>query len=87
LNPFSRAIHFDNPETSIKYQIPEAGVVSLKVYDILGREITTLVNETKPAGSYSVNFNASHLPSGVYIYELKAGSGTVKMVKKMSLVK
>ncbi|NUN10589.1 MAG: hypothetical protein HUU54_15545 [Ignavibacteriaceae bacterium] len=52
-----------NPETSIKYQIPEAGLVSLKVYDILGREITTLVNETKPAGSYSVNFNASHLPS------------------------
>lgn len=86
-NPFGRAIHTDNPETSIKYQIPEAGVVSLKVYDILGREITALVNETKPAGSYSVNFNASPLPSGVYIYELKAGSGTVKMVKKMMILK
>ncbi|NUN10989.1 MAG: T9SS type A sorting domain-containing protein [Ignavibacteriaceae bacterium] len=77
-NPFS---HY----TNIGYETSTENKISIKVYDILGREIATLVNETKPAGSYSVNFNASHLPSGVYIYELRAGD--YRSVKKMSLVK
>ncbi|MGD8781290.1 MAG: S8 family serine peptidase [Ignavibacteria bacterium] len=63
-NPF-------NPTTTISYQISESGKVSLKVYDVLGREVTTLVNETQPSGVYSVEFNASRLASGVYIYRLK----------------
>ena len=66
-NPF-------NPTTTIKYSIKKAGLVTLKVYDILGKEITTLVNENKTAGNYSVNFNASNLPSGIYFYRLKSGS-------------
>ncbi len=77
-NPF-------NPSTIIKYQIPEDGLVTLKVYDILGREVTTLVNEQKVSGRYEVNFNASHLASGVYIYKLQAGD--YNNSKKMLLVK
>ncbi|MFZ2323673.1 MAG: T9SS type A sorting domain-containing protein, partial [Ignavibacteriaceae bacterium] len=65
-NPF-------NPSTTIKYQLPQDGLVTLKIYDILGKEITTLINEEKPAGKYEVNFNASQLASGVYIYKIQAG--------------
>jgi photosystem II stability/assembly factor-like uncharacterized protein len=71
-NPF-------NPVTTIKYTIPTTTVVTLKVYDVLGSEIATLVNEEKPAGTHSVNFSvgsfgaASNLTSGVYFYQLKAG--------------
>jgi len=70
-NPF-------NPTTSIKYQIPEISFVTIKVYDVLGNEITTLVNEEKPAGTYEVEFNSrglinQTLPSGIYFYQLKAG--------------
>ncbi len=65
-NPF-------NPNTTIKYSIPKAGTVSLKVFNVLGKEVAELVNEIKSAGSYSVNFNAVNLPSGVYFYCLKAG--------------
>lgn len=80
-NPF-------NPGTIIRYQIPEAGFVSLKVYDILGREVATLVNEEKTAGSYEVEFNTQQttfnkqLASGVYFYRLQAGNfiQTRKMV-------
>lgn len=74
-NPF-------NPSTDIKYQIPEAGLVSLKVYDLLGREVATLVDEHKTAGSYEVEFNVSELSSGVYFYKLRAGeySNTKKMM-------
>jgi hypothetical protein len=57
----------------------------LKVYDVLGNEITTLVKEEKPVGSYEVEFNASSLPSGVYFYQLKAGSYIE--TKKMILMK
>jgi Secretion system C-terminal sorting domain/PQQ-like domain len=64
-NPF-------NPSTTIKYQLSSSGIVTLKVYDILGREVTTLVNEFKSAGSYKINFNASNLSSGVYIYRVTA---------------
>ena len=77
-NPF-------NPSTSIQYAISSRQFVSLKVYDILGNEIATLVNEEQPAGRYEVEFNAATLPSGVYFYQLKAGEYTA--VKKMILLK
>ncbi len=77
-NPF-------NPSTTINYQLPVNSFVSLKVYDVLGREAATLVNEYKPAGKYEVEFNASSLPSGVYIYKLTAGNFTA--VKKLMLLK
>ena len=66
-NPF-------NPSTTIAYELPKASIVQLTVYDILGRELKTLVNELKQAGRYEATFNASHLASGVYMYRLKAGS-------------
>ena len=82
-NPF-------NPGTMIKYSIPskvksERSNVVLKVYDILGNEVVTLVNEAKPAGSYEVEFNASKLPSGVYFYQLKTGEFV--QTRKMVLMK
>jgi len=77
-NPF-------NPSTAIDFTLPVSGSVSLKVYDLLGREIMTLVNEQKAAGTYRATFDASHLPSGTYFYALKAGS--FSEVKKMELVK
>ncbi|MDP2366530.1 MAG: T9SS type A sorting domain-containing protein [Ignavibacteria bacterium] len=63
-NPF-------NPSTKISWQSPVSGWQTLKVYDVLGREVVTLVNEEKPAGSYEVQFNASQLSSGIYYYQLK----------------
>ncbi len=77
-NPF-------NPSTQISYSIPEAGNVDLKVYDILGNEITTLVNETKAPGNYVVVFDASSLASGIYIYVLK--SNNFVQTRKMLLLK
>ena len=77
-NPF-------NPTTIIRYQIPAAGTVTLKLYDALGREVTTLVNENKEIGYYSVQFNAAGMASGVYIYELKCNS--FRAIKKLSLLK
>ena len=61
------------------------GFVTLKVYDVLGNEVSTLVDEYKPAGSYEVNFNASGLASGVYYYQLKVGS--LAETKKLILMK
>ena len=78
VNPF-------NPTTTIKYQIPELSFVTLKVYDVLGNEIATLVYEEKPVGSYEVDFNAIGLPSGIYFYKLQAGSFVE--TKKMVLMK
>ena len=74
-NPF-------NPATTIKYGIPEKTFVELKVYDILGREVITLVNNEQDTGYYEIEFNASNLSSGVYLYQLKAGDyvGTKKMI-------
>ncbi|MFZ1082004.1 MAG: T9SS type A sorting domain-containing protein [Candidatus Kryptoniota bacterium] len=66
-NPF-------NPSTIISYQLPVNGTVTLKVYDVLGREVKTLVNERQNAGSHSATFNGSNLPSGVYLYRLQAGN-------------
>jgi hypothetical protein len=77
-NPF-------NPSTTIKYSIPELSRVTLKVFNVLGEEVTTLVNEEEIAGNYSIEFNASSLPSGVYFYRLQAGDFT--SVRKMILLK
>ncbi len=83
-NPF-------NPTTKIKFQIPllggdkRGGLVTLKVYDILGREVATLVNEEKQPGVYAVEFNGSELSSGIYYYQLKAGNFIES--KKMILMK
>jgi len=77
-NPF-------NPTTTIRYQIPTAEVVSLKVYDVLGKEVATLVSGRQEAGNYAVPFNASGLSSGMYFYRLQAGSFVE--TKKMMLVK
>lgn len=77
-NPF-------NPVTKIKYQIPELSFVMLKVYDIKGNEISKLVNEQKSAGTYIVEFDAATLTSGVYFYQLRAGSFVE--TKKMILMK
>ncbi|MBL1214001.1 MAG: T9SS type A sorting domain-containing protein [Ignavibacteriae bacterium] len=63
-NPF-------NPTTSIKYSVKEKGFVSLKVYDMLGKEVADLVNETVDVGHHSAKFNASELPSGIYIYSIR----------------
>lgn len=74
-NPF-------NPATSIEYRIGSSEYVTLKVYDILGREVATLVNEEKPAGKYDIEFDGSKLSSGIYFFRLKAGNliETKKMV-------
>lgn len=77
-NPF-------NPSTHISYEIPQDGRVTLKVYDTIGNEVCTLVDEYKQAGQYSQNFNASNLASGIYIYKLSA-NGYIS-VKKMILMK
>lgn len=74
-NPF-------NPSTNISFSIPNSGLVTLKVYDILGNEITTLINEELSAGNYTKTFDATNLSSGVYFYKLNAGkfSETKKMI-------
>ena len=77
-NPF-------NPTTSIKYSVPKTVNVSLKIYDLLGKEVATLVNETKQPGFHTADFNASNLASGIYFYRIDAGEFT--SVKKMMLVK
>ena len=61
------------PSTIIEYSLPRYGFVTLKIYDMLGREIATLVNEEKPIGSYEVEFDAIGLTSGIYFYRLRAG--------------
>jgi hypothetical protein len=77
-NPF-------NPATEIRYQVPTAGRVYLKVYDILGREVATLVDQVRTAGSYTVTFNASTLASGLYFYRMTAGNFI--QTKRMLLLK
>ncbi len=74
-----------NPNTTVKYHIPELAFVTFKVYDMLGNEIATLVNEEKPIGSYEVEFDAINLPSGIYFYRLQAG--LFVETKKMVLMK
>ena len=77
-NPF-------NPSTRIQYSVPERSEVSLTVYDIMGVEVASLVDEVKEAGNYETGFDASGLPSGMYLYKLRAGN--VVLSKKMLLVK
>jgi hypothetical protein len=79
-NPF-------NPQTTIEYSIKNSNYVTLKVYDLLGKEIATLINEEKPAGNYNIQFDAAkyNLPSGIYFYTLKAADYTSS--KKMILIK
>ena len=77
-NPF-------NPSTTINYQLPKNGLVTIKVFDILGNEVKTLVNEYKAAGNYSINFDAAKLSGGVYFYRIISGNYTLS--KKMVLLK
>jgi hypothetical protein len=77
-NPF-------NPSTTISYQLPESGYVTLKVYDMLGNELETLVDDLKPAGVHEVTFNSGDISSGLYLY--KMNSGDYEMIKKMLFVK
>ncbi|RJP64325.1 MAG: T9SS C-terminal target domain-containing protein, partial [Ignavibacteriales bacterium] len=77
-NPF-------NPTTKINFSVVENGLVTLKVYNMLGQEVATLVNETLNAGVYNVDFDASQLTSGTYLYEITAGNFSSS--KKMLLVK
>ena len=77
-NPF-------NPSTQIEFSIPVASQVELKVYNILGQEVATLVNESLKAGNHAVKFDASHIATGVYLYRITAG--TFVSTKKMLLLK
>ena len=77
-NPF-------NPSTTLNYQLPVDGMVSLKIYNELGQEIKTLIDEFKSKGNYNINFNASNLSSGIYFYKLQ--SGDFVSIKKMVLMK
>jgi len=77
-NPF-------NPSTTIKFDVRTSGIVILKVFDVLGREVEVIVNEYLESGSYSVQFSGDNLPSGVYYYELRAES--FSETKRMLLVK
>jgi hypothetical protein len=77
-NPF-------NPTTNIRFTLGEAGPVSITVYDLLGRVVARPLNESRPAGTHSISFNASHLSSGVYLYRLESGS--MQVTKKMMLIK
>ena len=77
-NPF-------NPATTISYSLPQSSMVSVVVYNLMGQKVATLVNEVKTAGEHSINFDASDLSSGVYIYQIKAGTFTQS--KKLTLIK
>ena len=77
-NPF-------NPTTTVKYHIPKTSIVTIKLFDALGREVRTFVNEVKPAGNYEVTFNCKNLPSGVYFYRMI--SGDFMQSKKLILLK
>ena len=77
-NPF-------NPNTTISYQVSFSGPVTIKVYDVLGDEVATLINEEQPAGRYEINFNATGLASGIYFYKINTGS--FLSTKKMNLIK
>ncbi|MBK8981830.1 MAG: T9SS type A sorting domain-containing protein [Ignavibacteria bacterium] len=77
-NPF-------NPSTTINYDLPIDGIVSIKLFDVSGKEVASIVNEVKTAGYYSVNFNAGNLSSGVYFYTITAGS--FAETKKMALIR
>ncbi|MCW8804612.1 MAG: T9SS type A sorting domain-containing protein, partial [Ignavibacteriaceae bacterium] len=73
------------PSTTIKYNIPESGFTTIKVYNLLGSEVETLVNEMKQPGTYEVNFSSAVLPSGVYLYSMEVNN--FRELKKLILLK
>ena len=77
-NPF-------NPTTAIRFEIPQSGFVSMKVFDVLGREVATLVNEEKSPGSYSVRWDATNIGSGTYFCKLESNGR--REIRKMLLMK
>jgi hypothetical protein len=77
-NPF-------NPSTKITYSLPQKGFVTIKVFDMLGREVSNLINEEQSAGQHEINFNAANLPSGIYFYRISSLGSAI--VKKMILLK
>lgn len=77
-NPF-------NPTTKISYSLQKEGLVTIKVFDVLGNEVAVLVDEIKPEGKHEVEFNANNLPSGIYIYKMQ--SGKFIAVNKMILLR
>ena len=77
-NPF-------NPMTTIKYAVPKTSLVSIKVYDLTGQEVASLINEIKEVGTYEVKFDARNLASGIYLYRMFAGDFTA--VKKLNVLK
>jgi hypothetical protein len=77
-NPF-------NPETNIKFELDKESFISMKIYDIIGREVETLVNQNYTRGTHIINWNASRFASGVYFYRMEAGDNV--SVKKMVLIK
>ncbi|NQV18864.1 MAG: T9SS type A sorting domain-containing protein, partial [Armatimonadetes bacterium] len=77
-NPF-------NPVTTIQYSLPQRSDVQITIYDLLGKEVITLISETQDAGYKSIQWNASNVPSGMYFYQIKAG--TYVQTKKMVLLK
>jgi aminopeptidase N len=77
-NPF-------NPTTTIRYELPASAFTTLQIFDVLGREVQTLVRARQEAGRYTINFDARHLPSGIYFYRLQ--SGKFSETKKMTLLK
>jgi hypothetical protein len=83
-NPF-------NPSTTISFDVPKSAHVNIVIYDVLGRVVTTLVDEVKPANRYHVVWNASNVSTGVYFYRMTAkstdGSGDFTSVKKLLLMK
>jgi photosystem II stability/assembly factor-like uncharacterized protein len=92
-NPVKEQVHLNqnypnpfNPSTVINYTVNDNSNISIKVYDMTGREIRTLVNTFQNAGTYSVNFNAVNLASGIYFYVLKVNSGTNEITKTMRMI-
>ena len=79
-NPF-------NPATTISYSLPKAGFVNLIVYDVVGKEVATPVNEYKDAGTYTIDFDASGLASGIYFYKISVDDNTYTAIRKMMLLK
>jgi hypothetical protein len=77
-NPF-------NPATTIRYAVPVSGPVTLRVYDLLGRSVATLIDGPQPAGQHAIRFDAAGLPSGVYVYRFNAGA--YREARSMLLVK
>ncbi len=77
-NPF-------NPSTAINFSVPEPGIVTLKIIDLLGREVETVVDEFKPAGNYNIIFNADNLTNGIYFYRMTSGSNVI--TRKMVLLR